>query len=60
MLIVNGAYRGLRAILEGLNAEHFCVSVKIDQVSHKYAIVFTKWTSNIVLYMNGSMRCAYI
>lgn len=31
VMIVNGAYRGPRAIMEGLDAEHFCVSVRIDQ-----------------------------
>ena len=32
VMVVNGAYRGLRAILEGLNTAQFCVSVRIDQV----------------------------
>ena len=32
VLVVNGAYRGLRAILESLDTDNFCVSVKINQV----------------------------
>ena len=32
-MVVNGAYRGLRAILEGLDTAKFCVSVRIDQVT---------------------------
>ena len=32
VLVVNGAYRGLRAVLESLDTEHFCASIKIDQV----------------------------
>ena len=32
VMVVNGAYRGHRAILEGLNTAKFCVSVRIDQV----------------------------
>ena len=32
VLVVNGAYRGLRAILEALDTAKFCVSVRIDQV----------------------------
>ena len=31
VLVVNGAYRGLRAVLESLDTEHFCVSIRIDQ-----------------------------
>ena len=33
VMVVNGAYRGLRAILEGLDTAKFCVSVRIDQVT---------------------------
>ena len=32
VLVVNGAYRGTRAILEALDTANFCVSVRIDQV----------------------------
>ena len=31
-MIVNGAYRGLRAIMERLNEKSFSVTVRIDQV----------------------------
>lgn len=31
VMVVNGAYRGLRAVLESLDADNFCVSVRIDQ-----------------------------
>ena len=55
--VVNGAYRGLRAVLEGLNTARFCVSVRIDQVTTSknplsvntesttasYAVVYILW-----------------
>ena len=31
-MVVNGAYRGLRAIMERLNEKSFSVAVRIDQV----------------------------
>jgi hypothetical protein len=31
-MIVNGAYRGCRAILKSLDAKNFCVSITIDSV----------------------------
>ncbi len=30
--VVNGAYRGLRAIMESINVSQFSATVKIDQV----------------------------
>ncbi len=30
--VVNGAYRGHRAILEALDTKNFCVTIQIDQV----------------------------
>lgn len=32
VLIVNGAYRGTRAVLEELDVDNYCVRVKITQV----------------------------
>ena len=32
MLIVNGAYRGTKAILEAINTEKFSVTVKLAEV----------------------------
>jgi len=32
VLVVNGAYRGLRAVLESLDTDNYCVSIRIDQV----------------------------
>ena len=32
--VVNGAYRGLRAVMESLNTDNFSVTVRIDQVGH--------------------------
>ena len=45
-MVVNGAYRGLRAILEGLNTAKFCVSVRIDQVcTYIHTYIHTCWIS---------------
>ena len=33
VLVVNGAYRGSRAVLEELDVDNYCVSVKITHVS---------------------------
>ena len=32
VMVVNGAYRGVRAVLETMDTSNFCVSVRIDQV----------------------------
>ena len=32
--VVNGAYRGLRAVMESLNTDIFSVTIRIDQVGH--------------------------
>ncbi len=32
VMVVNGAYRGLRAVLESVDVDNFCVSIRIDQV----------------------------
>ena len=32
VLVVNGAYRGTRAILESIDIDKFCATIKIDQV----------------------------
>jgi hypothetical protein len=32
VMVVNGAYRGTRAILESIDVDNFCATVKIDQV----------------------------
>jgi transcription antitermination factor NusG len=32
VMIVNGAYRGLRAVMERLDEKSFSVTVRIDQV----------------------------
>ena len=39
VMIVNGAYRGLRAVMERLNEKSFSVTVKIDQVCTRRGIV---------------------
>lgn len=31
-MVVNGAYRGYRAVLKSLDAKHFCVTITIDSV----------------------------
>ena len=37
VMVVNGAYRGLRAVMEALDTDSFSVTIKIDQVSmHVY------------------------
>ena len=35
MKVVNGAYRGLRALLESIDIDNYCATVKIDQVSQR-------------------------
>ena len=38
MLVVNGAYRGHKAILETLDTSNFCATIRIDQVSLYYPL----------------------
>ena len=55
VMVVNGAYRGLRAIMEGLNTDSFSVTIKIDQVCHLH--MYTVYSSYhfhfIYMYMYG-------
>ncbi len=44
MQVVNGAYRGHRAILEALDAKNFCVTIQIDQVCRMYV-----YTTSVIL-----------
>ena len=46
VLVVNGAYRGTKAILEALDTARFCVSVRINQV-HSLLDMYT-----LYLYMH--------
>ena len=39
VMMVNGAYRGLRAVMERLNEESSSVTVKINQVCTRTGIV---------------------
>ena len=58
MLVVNGAYRGLRAILEALDTAKFCVSVRIDQVWLKLgSIVFDSKSFNNLTHLDR-LLCA--
>ena len=34
MMIVNGAYRGTKAVLEAINTEKFSVTVKLAEVNN--------------------------
>ena len=34
-MVVNGAYRGCRALLNKLDADNFCVTITIDSVFKK-------------------------
>lgn len=31
-MVVNGAYRGTRAVIQSIDMDHFCATVKIDEV----------------------------
>ena len=46
VLVVNGAYRGTKAILEALDTAKFCVSVRINQVYY-----------SLIVYLHGYILC---
>ena len=50
-MVVNGAYRGLRAVLEALDTAKFCVSVRIDQVNYSHVLCTCITCTCVYMYM---------
>lgn len=46
-MVVNGGYRGCRAILKNLDANNFCVTIVIDSVKIIYNFLIEELSINL-------------